>query len=108
MKKILLILATGCSLLYSHSGRTDASGCHNNRKNGTYHCHGTKEYSAVKPTKKNISIDTVITKAEYKCGEKWKCSQMNACSEAYFHMETCGLDKLDGDKDGVPCERLCR
>ncbi len=23
----------------SHSGRTDADGCHNDRKRGTYHCH---------------------------------------------------------------------
>jgi len=23
----------------SHSGRTNSDGCHNNRKNGTYHCH---------------------------------------------------------------------
>ncbi len=24
----------------AHSGRTDSSGCHNDRKNGGYHCHG--------------------------------------------------------------------
>jgi len=23
----------------SHSGRTDAEGCHNDRKRGAYHCH---------------------------------------------------------------------
>jgi len=23
----------------AHSGRTDSSGCHNDRKKGTYHCH---------------------------------------------------------------------
>jgi len=23
----------------SHSGRTNSDGCHNDRKNGTYHCH---------------------------------------------------------------------
>ncbi|MCG8378695.1 MAG: excalibur calcium-binding domain-containing protein [Proteobacteria bacterium] len=23
-------------------------------------------------------------------------------------MNKCGLSRLDGDKDGVPCEKLCR
>lgn len=27
---------------YSHSGGTNSSGCHNNRKTGDYHCHGDK------------------------------------------------------------------
>lgn len=31
---------------YSHSGRTDSSGCHTNRKTGQYHCHSKKS----KPT----------------------------------------------------------
>lgn len=26
----------------SHSGRTDSSGCHTNRKTGDYHCHSKK------------------------------------------------------------------
>lgn len=26
----------------SHSGRTDSSGCHTNRKTGEYHCHNKK------------------------------------------------------------------
>lgn len=25
--------------VFAHSGRTDANGCHNNRKTGDYHCH---------------------------------------------------------------------
>ena len=42
MKKIIaLVLATGvlAASLYAHSGRTNASGCHNDNKNGGYHCH---------------------------------------------------------------------
>ena len=31
--------------VYAHSGRTDSSGCHHDRKNGGYHCH----YSDVGP-----------------------------------------------------------
>ena len=28
--------------VYSHSGRTNSEGCHNNRKTGGYHCHNSK------------------------------------------------------------------
>ena len=41
------------------------------------------------------------------CGSKWKCGQMNSCSEAYHYLNNCGLGRLDGDGDGVPCESIC-
>ncbi|MFC4168945.1 excalibur calcium-binding domain-containing protein [Teichococcus aestuarii] len=31
-----------------------------------------------------------------------------SCAEAQFHVRQCGMTRLDGDRDGVPCERLCR
>jgi hypothetical protein len=42
------------------------------------------------------------------CGAKRYCREMSSCDEAYFHFEGCGLSRLDGDGDGVPCETLCR
>lgn len=44
---------------------------------------------------------------KYRCGEKKYCSQMRSCEEAMFYYKVCGLKRLDGDNDGVPCERLC-
>jgi endonuclease YncB( thermonuclease family) len=44
----------------------------------------------------------------FSCGTKTYCSQMLSCSEARFYMTQCGLTRLDGDRDSVPCERLCR
>lgn len=41
------------------------------------------------------------------CGAKWKCGQMNSCEEANFYLNQCGLGRLDGDGDGVPCESIC-
>jgi hypothetical protein len=43
----------------------------------------------------------------WRCGEKTYCTQMTSCEEAMFHYRSCGLLRLDGDRDGVPCERLC-
>jgi endonuclease YncB( thermonuclease family) len=42
------------------------------------------------------------------CGAKRYCREMATCAEAVFYMKQCGLRRLDGDGDGVPCERLCR
>jgi endonuclease YncB( thermonuclease family) len=42
-----------------------------------------------------------------RCGGKTYCREMASCAEARFHLERCGLEELDGDRDGVPCESLC-
>jgi len=44
--------------------------------------------------------------AGWRCGEKTYCTQMTSCAEAMFHLQTYGPVRLDGDRDGVPCERL--
>ena len=43
MTRFCLLLLLGVSLSASgHSGGTDSSGCHTNRKTGDYHCHNAK------------------------------------------------------------------
>jgi endonuclease YncB( thermonuclease family) len=44
----------------------------------------------------------------FQCGSKSYCRQMVNCREARFHLESCGLTRLDGDGDGIPCEAICR
>jgi hypothetical protein len=51
--------------------------------------------------------DAPSSPAPWRCGEKTYCTQMTSCDEAMFHFRHCGLLRLDGDRDGVPCERLC-
>ncbi|KAA2211448.1 thermonuclease family protein [Teichococcus oryzae] len=46
--------------------------------------------------------------ANFSCGGKRLCREMSSCAEARFHLQQCGLSRLDGDRDGVPCESLCR
>ena len=43
----------------------------------------------------------------YECGTKTYCSEMESCEEAEYFLNTCGLDRLDADGDGIPCESLC-
>ena len=46
--------------------------------------------------------------ASFACGQKTYCREMASCDEARFYLTQCGLTRLDGDGDGVPCEQLCR
>ena len=48
------------------------------------------------------------TAMPFSCGAKRYCREMTSCAEARFHLKTCGLRTMDGDNDGVPCEKnLC-
>ena len=44
----------------------------------------------------------------FQCGSKTICREMQSCAEAKFYLKNCGLTRLDGDRDGIPCESLCR
>ena len=54
-------------------------------------------------TKKEAAEGT----AEFECGTKRYCKEMSSCEEARYYLENCGLTRLDGDGDEVPCETLC-
>ena len=42
---------------------------------------------------------------EFQCSGKTKCSQMISCDEAQFYLAHCPDTLMDGDGDGIPCER---
>lgn len=48
-----------------------------------------------------------LTPNDFTCGAKRFCKQMSSCDEACFYLQQCGLTRLDGNSDGVPCNRLC-
>ena len=41
----------------------------------------------------------------FHCDGRQYCSQMNSFAEAKFFLMNCPDTKMDGDKDGIPCER---
>ena len=41
------------------------------------------------------------------CGSKRYCREMVSCGEARHYLSACGLTRLDGDGDSVPCDALC-
>ena len=56
--------------------------------------------SAVNTTQNNNNI--------YFCNCSKTCTQISSCDEAYYQLNNCGCSARDGDKDGVPCESLCK
>ena len=45
------------------------------------------------------------TKSNFRCNGKIYCSEMTSCAEATFYLRNCRGTKMDGDNDGIPCER---
>ena len=57
-----------------------------------------------------VSEKKAITKKQqhntkFKCDGRQHCSQMKSYAEAKFFIEHCPNTKMDGDHDGIPCER---
>lgn len=45
-------------------------------------------------------------KTQFRCeAGKTHCSQMSSCAEATFYIQNCPNTQMDGDGDGIPCER---
>jgi endonuclease YncB( thermonuclease family) len=41
----------------------------------------------------------------FRCDGRTRCTQMSSCAEATFFLRNCPGTEMDGDGDGVPCER---
>ncbi|WP_417502896.1 excalibur calcium-binding domain-containing protein [Marinobacter sp.] len=44
----------------------------------------------------------------FHCDGRQHCSQMNSRAEAEFFTRNCPDTKMDGDRDGIPCENDSR
>lgn len=61
---------------------------------------------------KKIKINKPISRPKdiqetpkYKCDGRQHCSQMQSYDEAKFFLDNCPNTRMDGDYDGIPCER---
>jgi hypothetical protein len=45
------------------------------------------------------------SQSQYQCDGRQHCSQMSSYEEAKFFNDHCPGTKMDGDADGIPCER---
>lgn len=42
---------------------------------------------------------------QFQCDGRTHCSQMTSCEEAQFFLDNCPGTAMDGDNDGIPCEK---
>ena len=50
-----------------------------------------------------------VATSSFRCDGRTYCSQMTSCEEATFFLQNCPNVKMDGNNDGVPCEKQwCR
>ena len=54
------------------------------------------------PTMRSRSI---LNSAQFTCDGRTYCSQMTSCEEAKRFLKYCPNTKLDGNGDGIPCEK---
>ena len=77
--------------------------------------HGPCEGAAPKPAPTSaLPMPAVVAAADpgrvaknsasYRCDGRSQCSQMSSCAEATWFLKSCPGVKMDGDRDGVPCE----
>lgn len=58
--------------------------------------------TAAHPAPAKPSVQTV---SQFRCDGRTHCSQMRSYEEAVFFLNNCPGTKMDGNGDGIPCER---
>ena len=57
-------------------------------------------------TSETLSISTLnVPNQQFRCDGRTHCSQMTSCAEATYFLRNCPNTKMDGNNDGIPCER---
>ena len=52
-----------------------------------------------------LSTSLSASDDDYECDGRQYCSQMESCEEAKFFLDNCPNPKMDGNNDGIPCEK---
>lgn len=52
-----------------------------------------------------LSPSTPTLSSGFRCDGRQHCSQMKSCAEATYFLANCPGVKMDGDKNGIPCEQ---
>ena len=112
----LLAVSPVHATAFAHSGKTDADGCHTEKKTGEYHCHDdveplikeakTEAKTSAKMDAKTESSGTVCTADVYNCPHFDTHDEAQATFENCFDQTRRDVHGLDGDDDGDACENL--
>lgn len=106
----LFLLSTSST---AHSGRTNAQGCHNDNRNGGYHCHGAPARSAPNiPAQRAPAVGQTNSTTSANCHPSYSgCLRRDAgdydCAGGSGNgpnftgrVQVLGFDEFDLDRDG--------
>jgi len=62
---------------------------------------GDNKHFSTPPLQRTVSA----TAQRFQCDGRQHCSQMRSYEEAVFFLRNCPNTKMDGDRDGIPCEQ---
>jgi endonuclease YncB( thermonuclease family) len=60
---------------------------------------------AAKPAARSPAAPATVSTASFRCDGRTYCSQMTSCEEARWFLAHCPGAKMDGNRDGEPCEQ---
>jgi hypothetical protein len=61
--------------------------------------------AATTPSATPAVTPAAAARSGFRCDGRTHCSQMRSCEEARFFLAHCPNVQMDGNRDGVPCER---
>lgn len=106
---MLLVLPAVAANAWAHGGRLNKDGCHNDRKNGGYHCHrasGPAPLEGRYQPANQLAPSNYVTPARLLGGRTFvNCSEARAAGAAPVRRGELGYGPhLDQDNDGIGCE----
>lgn len=103
MKKVMLVLILSIITGYGYNKYQDNTAPETPAISSIDDIKATKP--ALLPVENNESTKPV-SNSNYKCDSRTYCAQMTSCEEATFFINNCpDTKRMDGNKDGVPCEK---
>lgn len=94
MKKIILVALIGFGAWNYYTKNVDSTP------------NPTPLSSGIAETRREAPVQTSQT--SFRCDGRQHCSQMTSRAEAEFFTRNCPNTKMDGDRDGIPCENDSR
>ena len=61
--------------------------------------------AAAPPSTETTAPSTSTVSGGFSCDGRQYCSQMKSCAEAKYFLANCPGAKMDGDRNGIPCEQ---
>lgn len=63
---------------------------------------------APEPILAQTIVSQQVVQQNFSCDGRQHCSEMRSYEEALYFLKNCPNTKMDGDRDGIPCENDSR